>query len=221
MESPSSVDLSDENILGSLWAQLLLQFSTDCFETFQMFSAWNEDMHVVWNNPLIIFSHFFCFVNLIFFRYEMLSVYRQWVPCGRNSSYSFPPIALKHCTCFQHGMKMCMWFWLGLGPTLIIVSHFFCVVNLVSFFKWNAIKLYRQWVPCGRNCSYSFQRIVLKLCRCFLHEMKICMWLWYNTLVIFFTFSALWTSLFSLHEILPKCVDSGHLVGATPLTVLH
>ena len=48
MESPSSVDLSDENILGTLWAQLLLQFSTDCFETFQMFSAWNEDVHVVW-----------------------------------------------------------------------------------------------------------------------------------------------------------------------------
>ena len=48
MESPSSVDLSDENILGILWAQLLLQFSTNCFETFQMFSAWNEDVHVVW-----------------------------------------------------------------------------------------------------------------------------------------------------------------------------
>ena len=30
-----------------LWAQLLLLFSTDCFETLQMFSAWNEDVHVV------------------------------------------------------------------------------------------------------------------------------------------------------------------------------
>ena len=54
---PSSVDLSDENILGTLWAQLLLQFSTDCFETFQMFSAWNEDVHVVLG--INIFSHFF------------------------------------------------------------------------------------------------------------------------------------------------------------------
>ena len=42
-----SVDLSDENILGTLWAQLLLQFSTDYLETFQMFSAWNEDVHEV------------------------------------------------------------------------------------------------------------------------------------------------------------------------------
>ena len=48
MESPSSVDLSNENILGTLWAQLLLQFSTDCFETFQIFFAWYEDVHVVW-----------------------------------------------------------------------------------------------------------------------------------------------------------------------------
>ena len=41
-------NLSDENILGTLRAQLLLQFSMVCFETLQMFSAWNEDMHVVW-----------------------------------------------------------------------------------------------------------------------------------------------------------------------------
>ena len=47
MESPSSVDLLDENILGTLWAQHLLQFSADCFDTLQMFSAWNEDVHVV------------------------------------------------------------------------------------------------------------------------------------------------------------------------------
>ena len=48
MGSPSSDDLSDENIMGTLWAQLLLQFFTYFFETFQMFSAWNEDVHVVW-----------------------------------------------------------------------------------------------------------------------------------------------------------------------------
>ena len=40
-------NLSDENILGSLWVQLLLQFSMEWFETLQMFSAWNEDVHVV------------------------------------------------------------------------------------------------------------------------------------------------------------------------------
>ena len=48
-------------------------------------------------------------------------MYRQWVYCGRISSYSFPPIVLKHCRCFQHETKMCMWFWYN---TLIIFSHF-------------------------------------------------------------------------------------------------
>ena len=65
--------------MGTLWAQLLLQFSFSCFETLQMFSEWNEDIGsgVIWfgYNTLIIFSHFFCFVNLKsrFFLHEMLS----------------------------------------------------------------------------------------------------------------------------------------------------
>ena len=33
--------------MDTLWAQLLVQFSFDCFETMQAFSAWNEDVHVV------------------------------------------------------------------------------------------------------------------------------------------------------------------------------
>ena len=33
--------------MGTLWGQLLLQFSTDCFETLQMLSAWNEDEHAI------------------------------------------------------------------------------------------------------------------------------------------------------------------------------
>ena len=34
--------------LGVLWAQLLLQFCTDLFETLHVFSSWYEDVHVVW-----------------------------------------------------------------------------------------------------------------------------------------------------------------------------
>ena len=36
------------NVVGTLCAQLLLQFYADCFETLQMFLSWSEDMHVVW-----------------------------------------------------------------------------------------------------------------------------------------------------------------------------
>ena len=59
MESPSSVDLSDENILGTLWAKLLLQFSTDYFETFQMFLHGMRMCMCFRYNPLTIFSPLF------------------------------------------------------------------------------------------------------------------------------------------------------------------
>ena len=36
------------NIVGTLCAQLLLQFYANSFETLQMFLSWFEDMHVVW-----------------------------------------------------------------------------------------------------------------------------------------------------------------------------
>ena len=58
MESPSSVDLSDENILGTLSAQLLLQFFTNCIGTFQMFSAWNEDCMWFGYNLLFFLAFF-------------------------------------------------------------------------------------------------------------------------------------------------------------------
>ena len=111
----------------------------------------------------LFFLIFFCFVNLgLFSAWNDIKVFRQWLPCGHNSSYSFPLIVLKHCRCFQHRMKLCLWFWYN---TLIIFSHFFCFVNLVSFFTWNAIKVCRQWLPCRHNSSYSFPPIVWKHCR--------------------------------------------------------
>ena len=52
----------------------------------------------------------------------------------------------------------------------IILWLFFLTLSLFFFF------FYMKWVPCGCNSSYSFALIVLKLCRCFLHGMKMCMW---------------------------------------------
>ena len=62
--------------MGTLWAQFLLQFSTDCFETLQVFSSWNEGASgCKWlgYNTLIISPHIVGFENLISFPYEMLS----------------------------------------------------------------------------------------------------------------------------------------------------
>ena len=54
----------------------------------------------------------------------------EYVPCVRNSSYSFTPILLKLYRCFYHPLKICMWF--GYDPQ-INFSHFFRNLNLVIF----------------------------------------------------------------------------------------
>ena len=101
-----------------------------------------------------------------------------WVSCERNPSYSFVPIFLKLCTCFRHGMRMCMWFGYNCK---IIFCHFLHFVNLVIFFT----SMNRQWVPCERNSSYNFIPIFLKLCIRFLHGLKMCMWFRYNPCIKF------------------------------------
>ena len=61
---------------------------------------------------------------------DSMEVLWQWVPCERNSSYNFIPIFFKLCTCFSHGLEMCMWF--GYNPWLNF-CHFFHFVNFVIF----------------------------------------------------------------------------------------
>ena len=124
-----------------------------------------------------------------------------WVSCGRYSSYSFPPIVLKLFRSLLHGMKMCMWF--GYNP-LIIFFSLFLLCELV-FFQDEMLS------KCPDNgylvdaTPLSFPSIVLKLCRCFRHGMKMCMWFGYNTLIIFSPFSVLWTYFFFFYM---KCYQS-------------
>ena len=50
-----------EFIVGTLWAQLLLQFLTNPSEILQVSSSWSEDVHVLFTESLIffpLFSHF-------------------------------------------------------------------------------------------------------------------------------------------------------------------
>ena len=81
--------------------------------------------------------------------------------------------------------------------------------------------MYRPWVHCGRNSSYSFPPIVLTLCRYVLHEMNMCVRCWYNILFNFSYFFCFVNLVYFLLEMLSKCIDSGYLVGATPFTVFH
>ena len=70
---------------------------------------------------------------------------KYYVPCVRNSSYSFMPIHLKLYRCFCHGLKICMWF--GYYPE-IIFCHFFRRLNLAIF----------------RRFYYQSEKIVGTLC---------------------------------------------------------
>ena len=72
-----------------------------------------------------------------------MKVNGQWVPCVRNSSYSFMPIHLKLYMYYGHGLKICMWF--GYNPW-IIFCHFFHNLNLVIF---------SGILTCVRNSSYN------------------------------------------------------------------
>ena len=81
--------------------------------------------------------------------------------------------------------------------------------------------MYRQWVSCECKSSYNFIPIFLKLCTCFLHDLKMCMWFGYNHCINFCHFFHFPNCVISWPQILWKCVDSGYLVSATPHTILN
>ena len=117
--------------VGTLWAQLLLQFSTDCLKLCRCFLHGMKIFIFFWYKSLIIFSHFFCYMNLVlsFLVWNAGKVDRQWVPCGRKFSYSFPQIVLKFYRCFLLGINI--WFWYN---TLIIFCSLFLLCELSLFF---------------------------------------------------------------------------------------
>ena len=96
--------------------------------------------------------------------------------CERNSSYSFVPIVLKLCMCFLHGMRMCMWI---AHNCWISFCHFLDIVKLVIF--------HPEYIDSG--CLLSATPLtLLKLCVCFLHDMRMCMWFAYNCCINFCQF---------------------------------
>ena len=137
------------------------------------------------------FVTFSTFMNLSNF---LTSMYRQWVPCEHNSSYNIILIFLKLCTCFLHGLKMCMWF--GCNHCINFCC-FFPLCELCHFLTSDSTKVLRQWIPCERSSSYNFIPIFLKLCTYFPHGLEMCMWFGYNPWFNFVTFSTLLTLSFS------------------------
>ena len=66
---------------------------------------------------------------------------KYYVPCVRNSSYSFMLILSKLYRCFCHGLKICMWF--GYYPE-IVFCPFFRYLNLVIFQAFLVPRLFEE-----------------------------------------------------------------------------
>ena len=140
----------------------------------------------------IILELFFTFFPLCefchFLTSDSMQVYRQWVPCERNSSYNFIPIVMKLCTCFRHSIEMCIRF--GYNPW-INFCHFFPLCELCHFLTSDSMKVYRQWlsaslytISCLSFCNFA---------NLFFHGLKMCMWFGFNPGVNFCHFPTLLT----------------------------
>ena len=71
---------------------------------------------------------------------------------------------------------MCMWF--GYNIDYFFSLFLLCELNFLH-------EMLSKCIDSGYLVGatpLSFPLIILKLCRCFLHEMKMCMWFWYNIL---------------------------------------
>ena len=82
--------------------------------------------------------------------------------------------------------------------------HFFHIVNLVIF----TLIIKTVGISCERNFSYSFVPILFKLCMCFPHGMRICMWIGHNCWINFCHFFGI-VNLVIFH---PEYIDSGCLL---------
>ena len=110
-----------------------------------------------------------------------------WVPCVRNSSYSFIPILLKLYRCLYQALKIRMRF--GYDTQ---INFYYFVRNLNSHFSVIlTMKVNGQGVPCVHNSSFSFILILLKLYSCLYNALKIRIWFAYNPQLNFYHFFAI------------------------------
>ena len=61
---------------------------------------------------------------------DFMKVYRQWVPCKRNSLYNFNPFFMQLCISFFHDLKVCMWFGFNFAINL---CHFSFTLSFFNF----------------------------------------------------------------------------------------
>ena len=165
-------------------------------------------------NPEIIFYHFFRIFNLDIFWVLILQKSigsRYLVPLtpptvfGRsfwNFTWAFRMAWRYACGFFQN-------------PE-IIFDHFFRIFNLDIFLSSNTTEVYREQVPCPLNSSHSFWPILLNLYRCFKNGLKMCMWFFQNPEIYFYYFLDILNIDIFWVLILQKRIGSRYLVSLTP-----
>ena len=155
------------------------------------------------------------FIPLCELSHFSTSMYRQWVPCERNSSYYFIPIFLKLCPCFLHGLKMCMWF--GYNPR-VNFCPFFHSVNFVIFWPQILWKCIDSGYLVSANPHTILYWSFWNFAR-FLHGLEMFMWFGYNPWSNCCHFFHFVNIVIFWPRILWKYIDSGYLVSATPYTI--
>ena len=141
-------------------------------------------------------------------------MYRQWIPCERNSSYNFIPIFFKLCTCFLHGLKMCMWF--GYNPCVNFCNFFHFVIFWPQIL-WKLIDRGTLWV----QLFIQFYTNLFDTLHIFSPCLEMCMWFGYNPWINFCHIFHFVNFVIFWPQIVWKCIDSGYLVSATPYTILY
>ena len=155
-----------ENVVtvGTLWAQLLIQFYTDLFELCTCFRHGLEMCIWFGYNPWINFCHFFHFVNFVIFWPQIL-----WK--SRDSGYlvSAAPHTILYQSLwnFAHVFAMVWRCARDLDIILELIFVTFSTLWTLSFLTSDSMKVYRQWLPCKRNSLYNFMPVFMQLCTSF------------------------------------------------------
>ena len=138
-------------------------------------------------NPEIIFYHFFRIFNLDIFRALILQIC-IWSIYLVSAT---PPTVFGES--FWNFTVVFRMVWRYAYCFLRILKLFFLHFNLDIFSSLYATDMYREYMPCIGNPAYSFRPILLKLYRYFEDGLKMCIFSFQNPEVIFNEFCAFLT----------------------------
>ena len=159
-------------------------------------------------NPEIIFYHFFRIFNLDIFRALILQI----------CVWSIYLVSATPPTVFGES------FWNFTVVFRMVWRYAYCFLRLLKLFFLSVRPSVRPCVSahhhsCIGNSSYSFRPILLKLYRCFKDGLKICILFFQNPEIIFYHFFPIFNLDIFRALILQICIWSMYLVSATPPTV--